>query len=102
MVKRYGQTAGIAKDLHSHLQRHQFATDLYLDRETKNIHLVQKASGQRSLSRSSRMRSGSAAGRRERRDLRGRDARLFSSLLCPRLPGSGRRHSAARRASSSM
>jgi integrase/recombinase XerD len=48
MVKRYGQKAGIAKDVHPHLWCHTFATDLY--RETKNIRLVQKALGHRSLS----------------------------------------------------
>jgi site-specific recombinase XerD len=48
MVKRYGQKAGIPKDVHPHMLRHTFATDLY--RETKNIRLVQKALGHASLS----------------------------------------------------
>jgi site-specific recombinase XerD len=47
MVKRYGQKAGIGKDVHPHMLRHTFATDLY--RETKNIRLVQKALGHASL-----------------------------------------------------
>jgi site-specific recombinase XerD len=47
MVKRYGQKAGIGKDVHPHMLRHTFATDLY--RETKNIRLVQKAPGHASL-----------------------------------------------------
>lgn len=47
MVKRYGRKAGIAKDVHPHMLRHTFATDLY--RETKNIRLVQKALGHSDL-----------------------------------------------------
>lgn len=47
MVKRYGHKAGIAKDIHPHLLRHTFATELY--RETKNIRLVQKALGHANL-----------------------------------------------------
>jgi integrase/recombinase XerD len=47
MVKRYGLKAKIAKDVHPHMLRHTFATDLY--RETKNIRLVQKALGHASL-----------------------------------------------------
>jgi integrase/recombinase XerD len=48
MVKRYARKAGIAKDVHPHMLRHTFATDLY--RETKNIRLVQKALGHAALS----------------------------------------------------
>jgi site-specific recombinase XerD len=48
MVKRSGKKAGIPKDVHPHMLRHTFATDLY--RETKNIRLVQKALGHASLS----------------------------------------------------
>jgi integrase/recombinase XerD len=48
MVKRYGTKAVIPKDVHPHMLRHTFATDLY--RETKNIRLVQKALGHASLS----------------------------------------------------
>ncbi len=47
MVKRYGKKAGISKDVHPHMLRHTFATDLY--RDTKNIRLVQKALGHTSL-----------------------------------------------------
>lgn len=47
MVKRYARKAGIAKDVHPHMLRHTFATDLY--RETKNIRLVQKALGHSNL-----------------------------------------------------
>ncbi len=47
MVKRYGRKAGLTKDVHPHLLRHTFATDLY--RETKNIRLVQKALGHANL-----------------------------------------------------
>lgn len=47
MVKRYARKAGIAKDVHPHMLRHTFATDLY--RETKNIRLVQKALGHSDL-----------------------------------------------------
>ena len=48
MVKRYGERAGIRKDVHPHTLRHAFATDLY--RQTKNIRLVQKALGHSNLS----------------------------------------------------
>ena len=48
MVKRYARKAGISKDVHPHLLRHTFATDLY--RATKNIRLVQKALGHADLS----------------------------------------------------
>lgn len=41
MVKRLAKRAGINKDVHPHMLRHTFATDLY--RKTKNIRLVQKA-----------------------------------------------------------
>jgi len=48
MVKRRANKAGITKDVHPHLLRHTFATDLL--RSTKNIRLVQKALGHASLS----------------------------------------------------
>lgn len=48
MVKRLGEQAGISKDVHPHMCRHTFATDLY--RETKDIRLVQKALGHSDLS----------------------------------------------------
>ncbi len=48
MVKRLGEQAGICKDVHPHMCRHTFATDLY--RETKDIRLVQKALGHSDLS----------------------------------------------------
>ena len=48
MVKRLGLKAGLSKDLHPHLLRHTFATDLY--RATRNIRLVQKALGHADLS----------------------------------------------------
>lgn len=48
MVKRVAGKSGIEKDVHPHLLRHSFATDLY--RETKNIRLVQKALGHEDLS----------------------------------------------------
>ncbi len=48
MVKRLGEQAGISKDVHPHMLRHSFATDLY--RETKDIRLVQKALGHSDLS----------------------------------------------------
>lgn len=47
MVKRRGIKAGITKDVHPHMLRHTYATELY--RETKNIRLVQKALGHASL-----------------------------------------------------
>lgn len=48
MVKRYARKAGISKDVHPHMLRHSFATDIY--RETKNLRLTQKALGHASLS----------------------------------------------------
>ncbi|NIP31314.1 MAG: tyrosine-type recombinase/integrase [Candidatus Dadabacteria bacterium] len=48
MIKRRAKKAGISKDVHPHLLRHTFATDLL--RSTKNIRLVQKALGHASLS----------------------------------------------------
>ena len=48
MVKRKAKKAGTTKDVHPHILRHTFATDLY--RETKNIRLVQKALGHAALS----------------------------------------------------
>ena len=48
MVKRRAKRIGIKKDVHPHLLRHTFATDLL--RSTKNIRLVQKALGHTSLS----------------------------------------------------
>jgi len=48
MVKRYATRTGISKNVHPHMLRHTFATDLY--RETGNIRLVQKALGHSDLS----------------------------------------------------
>lgn len=48
MVKRRALRAGIKKDVHPHMLRHSFATDLL--RKTKNIRLVQKALGHSSIS----------------------------------------------------
>jgi integrase/recombinase XerD len=49
MVKRRGDKAGLQhKDVHPHMLRHTFATELY--RQTKNIRLVQKALGHSDLS----------------------------------------------------
>ncbi len=48
MVKRRALRAGIKKDVHPHLLRHSFATDLL--RKTRNIRLVQKALGHSSIS----------------------------------------------------
>ncbi len=48
MIKRRAKKAGINKDVHPHLLRHTFATDLL--KSTKNIRLVQKALGHASLS----------------------------------------------------
>lgn len=48
MVKRYAQKAGIEKDVHPHILRHTFATDLY--RDTKDIRMVQKALGHSDVS----------------------------------------------------
>jgi integrase/recombinase XerD len=48
MVKRYGQKAGITKDVHPHMLRHTFATDLF--RETRNILLTQKSLGHNDVS----------------------------------------------------
>lgn len=42
-VKQYGKRAGIKLDVHPHLLRHTFATELY--RRTKDIRLVQRALG---------------------------------------------------------
>jgi integrase/recombinase XerD len=47
MVKQYATKAGIEKDVHPHMLRHTFATDLY--RETTNIRLTQKALGHANL-----------------------------------------------------
>ena len=47
MVKRLAQKAGIEKDVHPHMLRHTFATDLY--RQTTNIRLTQKALGHENL-----------------------------------------------------
>ena len=48
MVKRCAARAGINKNVHPHLLRHTFATDLY--RDTGRIRLVQKALGHADLS----------------------------------------------------
>ena len=48
VVKRLAVKAGIAKDVHPHILRHTFATDLY--RQTTNIRLTQKALGHANLS----------------------------------------------------
>jgi integrase/recombinase XerD len=48
MVKRRSRKAGISKDVHPHMLRHTFATDLY--RVTKDIRLVQKTLGHADLS----------------------------------------------------
>ncbi len=48
MVKRRGKKAGIRKDVHPHICRHTYATELY--RSSKDIRLVQKALGHASLS----------------------------------------------------
>jgi site-specific recombinase XerD len=48
MVKRRACKAGIPKDVHPHMLRHTFATDLY--RVTKDIRLVQKTLGHADLS----------------------------------------------------
>ena len=47
MVKRRGVKAGIPKDVHPHMLRHTYATELY--RQTKDIRLVQKALGHANL-----------------------------------------------------
>jgi site-specific recombinase XerD len=47
VVKRLAQKAGIDKDVHPHMLRHTFATDLY--RQTTNIRLTQKALGHSNL-----------------------------------------------------
>ena len=49
MVKRLAQQAGISKDVHPHMLRHTFATDLL--RQTKNLRLTQKALGHPRLPR---------------------------------------------------
>ena len=43
MIKREALSGGIEKDVHPHMLRHTFATDIY--RETKNIKLTQKVLG---------------------------------------------------------
>ena len=43
MVKREGLRVGVGKDIHPHILRHTFATDLY--RSTKNFRLTQVALG---------------------------------------------------------
>lgn len=48
MVKRRARKAGIGKDVHPHLLRHTFATDLY--RATTDIRLVQKTLGHADIS----------------------------------------------------
>lgn len=48
MVKRRAHKVGITKDVHPHMLRHTFATDLY--RATKDIRLVQKTLGHADLS----------------------------------------------------
>ena len=48
MVKRWSSKAGLTKDVHPHMLRHTFATELY--RQTKEIRLVQKALGHSDLS----------------------------------------------------
>jgi integrase/recombinase XerD len=48
LVKRCGRKAGLDRDIHPHLLRHTFATDIY--RKTLNIRLVQKALGHADLS----------------------------------------------------
>jgi integrase/recombinase XerD len=48
MVKRRARKAGITKDVHPHMCRHTYATELY--RASKDIRLVQKALGHASLS----------------------------------------------------
>jgi site-specific recombinase XerD len=45
MVQRRGRNAGIAKDVHPHVLRHTYATELY--RQSKDIRLVQKSPGPR-------------------------------------------------------
>jgi integrase/recombinase XerD len=47
MIKRRARRAGITKDVHPHMLRHTYATELY--RESKDIRLVQKALGHASL-----------------------------------------------------
>lgn len=42
-MKRLAKQAGIDKDVHPHMLRHTFATDLL--RKTKNLRLAQKALG---------------------------------------------------------
>jgi len=46
-VKRYDKKSGIKIDVHPHILRHTFATDLL--RSTGNVRLVQKALGHASL-----------------------------------------------------
>jgi len=47
MVKRVARSLGIEKDVHPHMLRHTFATDLY--RQTANLRLTQKALGHSSI-----------------------------------------------------
>jgi site-specific recombinase XerD len=47
MVKREAEAAGIEKDVHPHMLRHTFATDIY--RDTKNIRLTQRVLGHSNL-----------------------------------------------------
>ena len=47
MVKQAGIRAGVAKEIHPHILRHTFATDLY--RSTKNLRLTQVALGHSSI-----------------------------------------------------
>jgi len=48
MTKRRALRAGIEKDVHPHMLRHTFATDIF--KQSKNIRLVQKALGHSDLS----------------------------------------------------
>jgi len=48
MIKRYAAKAGILKNVHPHVCRHSFASDLL--RASRNIRLVQKALGHADLS----------------------------------------------------
>lgn len=48
MVKRYGQKAGIEKDVHPHMLRHTFATEFY--RQTNDLRATQKILGHADIS----------------------------------------------------
>lgn len=48
LIKSYGQAAGIKKDVHPHMLRHSFATDLL--RKTGNLRLLQVALGHADIS----------------------------------------------------